>query len=66
MFIIGKYKIEIFTDKTYGVDSAENTNEYDFEYLEAENKYNSTFVGLKLYENEELKKKYPNWLRRWK
>lgn len=56
MYIIGKYKIEIFTDKTYGVDSAENTNEYDFEYLEAENKYNSTFVGLKLYENEELKK----------
>ena len=56
MYIIGKYKIEIFTDKTYEVDSAENTNEYDFEYLEAENKYNSTFVGIKLYENEALKK----------
>jgi hypothetical protein len=56
MYKIGKYIIEIFTDETYKVDSAENINEYDFEYLEAENEYNSTFVGIKLYENEELKK----------
>ena len=56
MYKIGKYIIEIFTDETYEVDSAENINEYDFEYLEAENEYNSTFVGIKLYENEELKK----------
>ncbi len=56
MYKIGKYIIEIFTDETYEVDSAENINEYDFEYLEADNKYNSTFIGIKLYENEELKK----------
>lgn len=56
MFIIGKYKVGIFTDETYEIDSTENINKYDYEYLEAENKYNSTFVGIKLYENEELKK----------
>lgn len=54
MSIIEKYNIEIFTDKTYEVGSAENTNKYDCEYLEAENKYNSTFVGIKIYENKQL------------
>ena len=37
---IGKYKVEIFTDETYGISSADNINNYDFEYLESENKYN--------------------------
>ncbi len=56
MIEIGKYKVEIFTDETYEIGSANNINNYDFEYLEPENKYNSTFVGLKIYENEELNK----------
>ena len=56
MSLIEKYKIEIFTDETYKVGSADNINKYDFEYLEAENKYNSTFVGVKIYENQKLVK----------
>ena len=56
MSLIEKYKIEIFTDETYKVGSAENINKYDFEYLEAENKYNSTFFGVKIYENQKLVK----------
>ena len=56
MIEIGKYKVEIFTDETYEIGSADNINNYDFEYLETENKYNSTFVGVKIYENEELNK----------
>jgi hypothetical protein len=47
MSLIEKYKIEIFTDETYKVGSADNINKYDSEYLEAENKRNSTFVGVK-------------------
>lgn len=27
---IGKYKIEIFTDQTYQIGSADNLNKYDF------------------------------------
>ena len=56
MSLIEKYKIEIFTDETYKVGSADNINKYDFEYLEAENKYNSIFVGVKIYENQKLVK----------
>lgn len=56
MIEIGKYKVEIFTDETYEIGSVDNINNYDLEYLESENKYNSTFVGLKIYENEELNK----------
>ena len=56
MSLIEKYKIEIFTDETYKVGSADNINKYDFEYLEAENKYNSTFIGVKIYENQKLVK----------
>ena len=56
MIEIGKYKVEIFTDETYEIGSADNINNYDFEYLEPENKSNSTFVGVKIYENEELNK----------
>lgn len=66
MSIIEKYNIKIFTDKTYEVGSAENINKYDSEYLEAENKYNSTFVGIKIYENKTINKKCNYWLRRWK
>lgn len=54
MSIIEKYNIEIFTDETYEVGSADNTNKYDSEYFEAENKRNSTFVGIKIYENQKL------------
>ena len=56
MSLIEKYKIEIFTDETYKVGSTDNINKYDFEYLEAENKYNSTFVSVKIYENQKLVK----------
>ena len=56
MSLIEKYKIEIFTDETYKVGSTDNINKYDFEYLEAENKYNSTFVGVKIFENQKLVK----------
>jgi hypothetical protein len=56
MSLIEKYKIEIFTDETYKVGSADNLNKYDLEYLEAENKRNSTFVGVKIYENQKLVK----------
>lgn len=49
-----KYKIEICTNETYGKGSTDNVNKYDFEYLEEVDKYNSTFVGIKIYENEEL------------
>lgn len=56
MSVIDKYKIEIFTDETYKIGSADNIHKYDFEYIEAENKYNSTFVGVKIYENETLLK----------
>ena len=56
MNIIEKYKIEIYSDETYENGSADNINNYDFEYLEVEDKYNSTFVGVKIYENEELKR----------
>ena len=49
-----KYKIEIFADKTYEVGSIDNTNKYNFKYFEAENKYNSTFVGIKIFENGAL------------
>jgi hypothetical protein len=55
MSLIEKYKIEIFADKTYEVGSIDNTNKYNFEYFEAENKYNSTFVGIKIFENGTLK-----------
>lgn len=56
MSISEKYKIEIFTDETYVVGSLNNINKYDFKYLEAENKRNSTFVGVKIYENQILVK----------
>ena len=36
--------------------SADNIHKYDFEYLEAEKKYNSTFVGVKIYEYKKLVK----------
>jgi hypothetical protein len=49
-----KYKIEICTNETYEKGSVDNVNKYDFEYLEEDDKYNSTFVGIKIYENEEL------------
>jgi hypothetical protein len=54
MSIIEKYNIEIFPDETYEVGSTNNTNRYNFQYLEAENKYNSTFVGIEIYENQKL------------
>jgi hypothetical protein len=54
MSIIEKYNFEIFTDETYEVGSADNTNKYDSEYFEAKNKRNSTFVGIKIYENQKL------------
>ena len=54
MSITEKFNIEIFTDKTYNVGSADNINKYNSEYLEPENKYNSTFVGIKIYENQRL------------
>ena len=56
MNIIVKYKIEIYSDETFEIDYAENLNKYDFQYFEDENKYNSTFVGVKIYENGELKR----------
>ena len=56
MDIINKYKIEIYSDETYENGSVENLNKYDLKYLEDENKYNSTFVGIKIYENEVIKK----------
>ena len=56
MNIIVKYKIEIYSDETFEIDYTENLNKYDFQYFEDENKYNSTFVGVKIYENGELKR----------
>jgi hypothetical protein len=56
MSLIEKYKIDFFTDETYKVGSVDNINKYDLEYLEAENKRNSTFVGVKIYENQKLVK----------
>ena len=56
MNIIEKYKIEIYSDETFEIDYTENLNKYDFQYFEDENKYNSTFVGVKIYENGELKR----------
>jgi hypothetical protein len=41
MSITEKFNIEIFTDTTYNVGSADNINKYNSEYLEPEN--NSSF-----------------------
>jgi hypothetical protein len=54
MSLIDKYKIEIFKEQTYTFGSTDNITKYDFEYFNSENEYISTFVGIKIYQNEEL------------
>ncbi|MCK8143367.1 hypothetical protein MW871_16035 [Flavobacterium sp. I-SCBP12n] len=54
MTIIGKYKVEIFAEETFESGFTDNKNKYDFEYLETENNYISTYFCIKLFENEKL------------
>lgn len=54
MNLSNKYQIEIYLEESYAKDSSDNLNKYDYSYFD-EFDYNSTFIGIKVFENERLK-----------
>jgi hypothetical protein len=55
MEFLEKYQIEIYVDETYRSGSTDNLNTYNFEYFNETEYQLTTQIGIKLYENGNIK-----------
>lgn len=50
-YTIGNYQIEIFSDLTYKVGSADNANQYDYAYFEKSDDQYASIFGIKVFKD---------------
>jgi len=53
-FLTEKYRINIFADQTFTLESSDNVNQYDFVYFDKSDSHFSSVFGIKVFQDDFL------------